>query len=114
MAHQSDCVFCKIGRGEISAKKIYDDEHLYAIEDIKPAAPFHLLFIPKDHVESLLQLKDSSIMSRIFAAIQKIAKEKGQEAGFRTVINTGVEGGQTVFHLHVHMLGGKRMSHSMT
>ena len=114
MAQDSECIFCKMARGEIAAPKIYEDEHLFAIQDIKPAAPFHLLFIPKEHVKSLLEVKDPQMMARIFAAIQKVARDKGQEAGFRTVINTGEEGGQTVFHLHVHMLGGKRMSHSMT
>ncbi len=110
----TNCIFCKIAGGEIPAKKHFEDENLFAIEDIKPAAPTHLLFIPKVHIESLLEIKDQKIMSQIFSAIQKVAKEKGLEAGFRTVINTGVEGGQTVFHLHVHVMGGKRMSHSMT
>ncbi|MEQ1877184.1 MAG: histidine triad nucleotide-binding protein [Bdellovibrionia bacterium] len=114
MGQDSNCIFCKIARGEIPAKKHYEDEHVFAIEDIKPSAPFHLLFIPKEHVASLLEVKDPQLMARIFSAIQKVAKDRGQEAGFRTVINTGKEGGQTVFHLHVHMLGGKQMSHSMT
>ncbi len=114
MPHQVDCIFCKIARGEIPSKKLYEDEHCYAIADIKPAAPFHVLFIPKEHVESLLHVKDPNTVSNLFSAIQNVAKQNNLGAGFRTVINTGVEGGQTVFHLHIHVLAGKQMSHSMT
>jgi histidine triad (HIT) family protein len=113
MANQSDCIFCKIVRGDIPAKKQYEDDTVFAIQDIKPAAPFHYLFIPKVHVESLSHVQDHGLVAQIFKAISKVTKENGIE-GFRTVINTGEEGGQTVFHLHVHVLAGKQMSHSMT
>ena len=115
MAHQDGCIFCKIARGEIPVKKHFEDKWVYAIEDLKPAAPTHLLFIPKEHIESLVHNEDPQIMGRIFSAISQVAKEKGiSTKGFRTVINTGEEGGQTVFHLHVHIMAGKKMSHAMT
>ncbi|HEX4926094.1 MAG TPA: histidine triad nucleotide-binding protein [Bdellovibrionales bacterium] len=113
MPHQANCIFCKISRGEIPSKRLYEDENLFAIQDIKPAAPTHLLFIPKSHVESISHVKDPQLMAQIFSAIQKVTKEKGLN-GYRVVINTGEEGGQTVFHLHVHLLAGKQMSHAMT
>jgi histidine triad (HIT) family protein len=114
MTHQANCIFCKIAKGEIPSKKLYEDEWVYAIEDLRPMAPLHLLFIPKEHVDSLLHIKDHQIMAHIFEAIQKVAKEKGLEKGFRTSINTGEDGGQTVFHLHVHLMAGKKLTHAST
>lgn len=113
----SNCIFCKIIAGGIPAKKIYEDEWVLCIEDIKPSAPIHYLFLPKRHFRSLIQLEmdrdgneGAKYLEKIFAAMTTVAKKEGiHERGFRTSINTGEEGGQTVFHLHVHMLGGKKI-----
>lgn len=110
----SGCLFCKIIAGEISAKKIYEDEWVLCIEDIKPSAPIHYLFLPKKHYRSLIDMKleensgeAAKYLQKIFTALTTVAKKENiHERGFRTSINTGEEGGQTVFHLHVHMLGG--------
>lgn len=108
-----DCIFCRIIEGKIPSKKVYEDEYVYAFHDISPAAPTHVLVIPKKHISSLMELKeeDQTIVSKIMMAIQKIAKEFGlDEKGFRVVNNVGVEGGQTVFHIHFHLLGGRTMT----
>lgn len=108
-----DCIFCQIIEGKIPSKKVYEDEYVYAFHDISPAAPTHVLVIPKKHISSLMELKeeDQTIVSKILIAIQKIAKEFGlDEKGFRVVNNVGVEGGQTVFHIHFHLLGGRTMT----
>ncbi len=112
------CVFCKIIKGEIPGKKIYEDEHVFVIEDIKPAAPIHFLFLTKKHYSSLVDMKldegnkaGEEHLQYLFAALARVAKQKGIES-FKTTINTGAQAGQTVFHLHVHMLaGGKLKSH---
>lgn len=108
-----DCIFCRIIEGKIPSKKVYEDEYVYAFHDISPAAPTHVLVIPKKHISSLMELKkeDQTIVSKIMMAIQKIAREFGlDEKGFRVVNNVGVEGGQTVFHIHFHLLGGRTMT----
>ena len=104
----SDCIFCKIVAGEITCKKVYEDENILAFHDINPSAEVHLLVIPKKHIASLneLELNDEVIMSKLMLAIPKIAKENGLK-GFKTLFNTGKEGGQMVFHIHAHILGGK-------
>jgi len=104
----SDCIFCKIADGRIPAPKLYEDDAVFCIKDIQPQAKTHLLVIPKQHVPSLVE--GTQLISQIFAAIPKIAREQGLlPGGFRTVINTGEAAGQTVFHLHVHLLGGQSM-----
>lgn len=106
----SDCIFCKIASGEIPATKIYEDEDLIAIRDIKPLAPVHILIIPKKHIPTLLDLNeaDMPILIKITKVANELAKKEGvAERGFRLVINVNEEGGQKIFHLHVHLLGGK-------
>ena len=104
----SDCIFCKIIRGEIPCRKVYEDEEFFAFHDINPAAPVHFMLIPKLHLESLAQAEQSHaiLLGKMLLLAPKLAKEQGLENGFRTVINTGKGGGQEVFHLHIHILGG--------
>ena len=106
------CVFCKIVAGEIPARKVYEDADLLAFEDLNPAAPVHVLIIPKKHVATLRDVGEAEgeLIGAIFTAANGIAREKGvAEEGFRMVVNCGENGGQTVFHLHFHLLGGRRV-----
>ncbi|MBK2029419.1 histidine triad nucleotide-binding protein [Francisella noatunensis] len=104
----SDCIFCKIVTGEIPSKKVYEDENVFAFHDINPAADIHVLVIPKKHIASLNELteQDEKLMGKFMLSIPKVAKLLGLK-GFKTVFNTGKEGGQMVFHIHAHILGGK-------
>ncbi|KEI35306.1 HIT family hydrolase [Francisella sp. W12-1067] len=104
----SDCIFCKIITGEIPCNKVYEDDSFLAFHDINPAADIHVLVIPKKHIASLNELstQDQKLMGEFMLIIPKIAKHLGLK-GFKTVINTGKEGGQMVFHFHAHILGGK-------
>ena len=108
----NDCLFCKIANGEIPSTKVYEDEYVYAFNDIAPQAPTHILFIPKKHITSAAEISEenSCIVSKIFEAIAKIAKENGFEEGFRVVSNVGDSAGQTVKHLHFHVLSGRDMT----
>lgn len=104
------CVFCQIVNGEIPCKKVYENEWVLAFEDINPQAPVHVVMIPKVHKDSIssFQPEDDKLMIVLFKSIQQIvAQMKLQEKGFRVVVNTGVDGGQTVDHLHFHILGGR-------
>ena len=106
-----DCLFCKIIKGEISANKVYEDEEILAFHDIKPAAPIHILVIPKKHITSLahMEKEDEAIIGKIYGVINKIAEDKGfKEEGYRVVVNCGKNGGQTVMHLHFHILAGRQ------
>ena len=106
------CVFCKIISGDIPSEKVYEDDDLLAFEDLSPAAPVHVLIIPKKHMSTLRDIgeADRELIGAIFVAANKIAVEKGlAEEGFRIVANCGENGGQTVFHVHYHLLGGRRM-----
>jgi len=108
----SGCIFCRIAAKEIPSEIIYEDDTVLAFKDINPQAPVHLLLIPKKHVPTLLELTeaDGELLNHIFAVIRQLAREYGLEKkGFRTVINTGDDGGQTVFHLHFHLLGGRSL-----
>lgn len=107
-----DCIFCKIIKGEIPSKKVYEDENVYAFHDINPNAPVHVLVIPKTHIESLNALGNNNIdaVSKVMLAIPKIAASLGLENGYRVITNCGDDGGQTVKHLHFHILGGKKLS----
>lgn len=109
----SDCIFCKIASKEIPANFVYEDEAVVAFKDLEPQAPAHVLVIPKKHVESVLALTEADKMLSahiLVDVIPKLAKELGiAEKGFRLVANTGEEGGQTVKHLHFHILGGRSM-----
>ncbi len=106
-----DCIFCKIAAGTIPAKKVMEDEQVLAFHDIEPKAPRHILVIPKKHLTSLAEAKttDEALLGRLLLAAAEIAREQGLGAGYRVVISTGAEGGQTVDHLHVHLLGGRQM-----
>ncbi len=103
------CIFCKIANGEIPSEFVYQDEKMVAIRDIAPTAPVHLLLIPKQHLTDVMEL-DAEMAAHIFTIVPKIAKLVGvDEQGFRLVINTGKNGGQTVPHLHIHLLGGREL-----
>ncbi|MBN8442320.1 MAG: histidine triad nucleotide-binding protein [Thauera sp.] len=104
----SDCLFCRIVRGEIPAKKVYEDEHVLAFHDIRPLAPVHVLVIPKEHVDSMAHLepRHELAMGRLMVAAGRIAQDQGCTDGFRTIVNTGRVGLQEVYHLHLHILGG--------
>lgn len=107
-----DCLFCKIIAGEIPSSKVYEDDLVYAFNDISPAAPTHVLIIPKKHISSANELNEenAAIVSHIFLVAAKIAKRLGiAENGYRIVNNCGKDGGQTVGHLHFHLLGGRNL-----
>ncbi len=103
-----NCIFCKIVRGEIPSKKVYEDDELFAFNDIHPVAPVHFMLIPKLHLASLAEVDEShaALLGRMLIVAPRLAREQGLHNGFRTVINTGEGGGQEVFHLHIHIIGG--------
>ena len=106
-----DCIFCGIINGKINAEKVYEDEHVIAIRDIAPIAPLHLLVLPKKHLVNSLGLtpEDNSLVGHIFQVAARLARENGvDESGFRIVCNNNAGAGQSVFHLHFHLLGGRR------
>lgn len=108
-----DCLFCKIIKGEIPSKKVYEDEFIYAFWDIAPVAPVHILVIPKEHIATLNDIneKNSKIISKLYEVIPKIAKENGiAEDGYRVVSNCNKNASQTVFHIHFHIIGGRQLS----
>ena len=104
----ADCIFCKIARGEIPCRKVYEDGEMLAFHDINPVAPVHFMLVPKLHLASLADADDghTALLGRMLALVPRLAREQGLENGFRTVINTGKGGGQEVFHLHIHIIGG--------
>lgn len=106
-----DCIFCKIVDGSIPSKKVFEDDQVFAFHDIDPKAPKHILVIPKKHIASLADAKpeDSGVLGRLLLAVAEIAREQELDKGYRVAISTGPEGGQTVDHLHVHLLGGRQM-----
>ncbi len=103
-----DCIFCKIARGEIPSRKVYEDADVFAFHDINPVAPVHFIMVPKRHVGSLLDVNEThgALLGRMLVLAPKLASEQGLKNGFRTVINSGTGGGQEVFHLHIHVIGG--------
>lgn len=107
---EHQCIFCKIVRGEIPAKKIYEDSTLLAFHDIRPAAPVHFLVIPKQHIVSLADTSEAHIdlLGRMLQLSPSLAQQMGADRGFKVQINTGEGGGQEVFHLHLHILAGKK------
>jgi histidine triad (HIT) family protein len=106
-----DCIFCKIATGEISAKVVYRDDQVIAIEDLNPQAPAHLLVMPVEHHDDIIGAsEDSALAGALMAVASKLGGERGGERGFRLVVNTGPDGGQTVGHLHVHVLAGRHMA----
>ena len=107
-----DCIFCKIIKGEIPSEKVYEDEEILAFKDIHPAAPIHILVIPKKHIATLMNVtpEDSNIMAKILESIQKIVKQLGiEENGFRLIANCGPDSGQEVMHIHFHLLAGRKL-----
>lgn len=107
-----NCIFCKIAAGLIPSNKVYEDESIFAFRDINPEAPVHILIIPKKHISSVNDLEpgDEELIGEIFITAKKIAKDEGiSESGFRIVTNCGRDGGQTVPHLHFHILGGRNL-----
>lgn len=105
-----DCLFCRMVRKEIPVQLVAEDEHSIAFRDINPQAPLHVLVIPRDHVASLDQASDAATIGRLALMAAEIARKEGVSAsGYRTVINTNSAAGQTVFHLHLHLLGGRSM-----
>jgi len=104
----ADCLFCKIVRGEIPSRKVYEDADMLAFHDIHPLAPMHFMIIPKQHIASLADVdaSDQGILGKILAAAPRLAREQGSTDGFRVIINTGRVGRQEVYHLHVHVIGG--------
>jgi histidine triad (HIT) family protein len=107
-----DCIFCKIAAGEIPAELVYEDDSVVAFRDLNPQAPTHVLVIPRAHIATLNELRpqDEAIVGRMYGAAREIAAREGlAEAGYRTVVNCNEAGGQTVFHIHLHLLGGRMM-----
>lgn len=111
-----NCLFCKIIKGEIPSTKVYEDEKILAFRDINPQAPTHILVIPKEHIDGVdaLNESNSAVVSHIFAKIAEIAKNEGLSNGYRVVSNVGEDGGQTVRHLHFHIIGGAKLSEKMS
>jgi histidine triad (HIT) family protein len=107
-----DCLFCKIVAGEIPSDRVHEDDDVIAFRDIAPRAPTHVLVIPRRHVPDAHALNeaDGDLLGKVFSAIRKIADDAGLDRGYRVVTNVGPESGQTVFHLHFHLLGGRSMS----
>lgn len=106
-----NCIFCKIARGEIPSKKVYEDDEVFAFHDIQPVAPVHFMLIPKRHIASLAEVDDShaKVLGKIMALTGKLAREHGSPEGFRTIVNTGRIARQDVPHLHVHVIGGDQV-----
>ena len=111
----SDCLFCKIVKGDIPSTKVFEDESVYAFRDINPQAPTHILVIPKAHLSSVNDVNNtnSAVVAHIFEVIPQIAAAEGLTGGYRVVSNCGADAGQTVHHLHFHILGGKELSLEM-
>ncbi len=111
-----DCLFCKIAKKEIPGRIVYEDDQVLAFEDITPKAPVHLLVIPKKHFDNINEVDASSaeIFSHLFKAVQLLAQKTGvAQKGYRCILNTNPDGGQTVYHLHLHLLGGQHMGPKM-
>lgn len=111
----SDCLFCKIAKGEIPSTKLYDDDSVIAFKDLYPQAPFHVLVVPKTHITSAADITSDNapLVAKCFEVIAKLAKQENLEKGFRIINNCGEDGGQTVPHLHFHILAGKKLGEKM-
>lgn len=111
--HMTDCLFCRIVAGELPSTRVYEDDLVYAFEDINPQAPVHVVIVPKKHLATLNDLtgEDEPVGGRLVRAAAGIARERGiADSGYRTVINVNSDGGQSVFHVHLHLLGGKKLT----
>jgi histidine triad (HIT) family protein len=108
----TNCQFCRIIAGELPAKKVYEDEHTFAFEDIHPQAPTHVLVVPKKHIRGLKEAapEDAEVIGRCHLVAAQIARQRGVENGYRTVLNVGPGAGQSVFHFHVHLIGGRSLA----
>lgn len=107
----SSCLFCKMVDGDIKADVVFEDEHVFAFRDINPQAPVHILIIPKIHIATLNELDDITLGGHLLQATKHLAQQEGlAESGYRTVLNCNKNGGQEVYHLHLHLLGGRRLS----
>ena len=105
----SDCIFCKIAAGEIPSNKVYEDDKMIAFKDLEPVAPVHVLLVPKTHADNVMKA-EPALVGYMLGKVAEIAEKLGiKEDGFRLIINTGKDGGQTVQHLHIHLIGGKAM-----
>ncbi len=105
-----NCIFCKIASGEIPSNLVKSGDDYVAFRDLNPQAPTHILLIPKQHYSGLPDVRDPNLLGKLFSAAAEIAQEQGLEKGYRLVVNTGEDGGQTVFHLHLHLLGGRTLN----
>ena len=107
-----NCIFCRIIAGEIPSAKVYEDENVFAFRDINPQAPVHVLVVPREHIPSADALNESNsgAVAPCFEAIGKIVRSEGLESGYRVINNCGPDGGQTVMHLHFHLIGGRKLS----
>lgn len=110
MSHDPDCIFCKIAAGQIPSRKAFEDEELLAFHDIHPWAPVHVLVVPKAHIASLADVgpEHSGLLGRMLGMAPRLMQQLGVTNGFRTVVNTGLDGGQEIHHLHMHVMGGPR------
>ena len=108
----TDCIFCKIIAGEIPSERVHEDDQVVVFRDVNPKARVHLLVVPRKHIASLEELgpEHDGLIGHMMRLLPKLAKQEGLETGFRTIINTGKGGGQVVFHLHVHLLGGEKLT----
>lgn len=108
----NDCLFCKIIKGEIPSSKVFENDYVYAFKDIDPQAPLHYIFIPKEHIESANMINEDNahLIGEVFKAIAKVAKDENLEEGYRIVNNCGTNAGQTVFHIHFHVMGKRKFS----
>ena len=112
-----DCIFCKIASGEMNSSKVYENDSVFAFDDIRPLAPVHVLIIPKRHIENAAALppQDADVMTAMFKAAIEVASIKGiKESGFRIITNSGIDSGQEVYHFHLHLLGGKQLGPLLT
>ena len=111
----TDCIFCKIIVGQIPSDRVYEDEYVYAFRDIEPQAPVHILIVPKEHIRSVadLESENSHLAAKCLEAAAVIARDEGLSSVFRIISNSGSDSGQTVFHLHFHLLGGKTLGEKL-
>ena len=105
---KDDCIFCKIANGEFGTKFVIETEDVVAFRDLNPQAPEHILVVPKEHYDNIAQVDDEKLLAKLMQGVQDVAKKVGLKE-FRTIINTGKQAGQTVFHVHIHVLGGKQL-----
>ncbi len=110
----SECIFCMVAKGEIPSKMVFEDDELIAFDDIAPQGPVHTLIIPKQHYANMSDNVPEELLGKLFAAVSRVAQLKGiEESGYRVIVNSGADASQTVHHLHIHVIGGKPMSHGM-